>query len=194
MYSQPLGNHVLWIFLQSTFRKPYAANLLALSDLTLDRSFKVKLGWVSIKVSISRLLLVLEVSNVQLTFRKPYAANLLVLSDLTLDRSFNVKLGWVSIKVPIYRLLLVLEFSNVQSTFRKPYVVNLLVMSDSTMDGSFQVKLGRINIKVPIFRLLLILEVAMYCQPLENHMLWICWWCQIRPWTAPSRSSWGGST
>ena len=77
----------------STFRKPYAVNVLVMADLTLDPSFKVKLGWASIKVPISRLLLVLEVSNVQLNFRKPYAGNLLVMSDLTLDRSFKVKLG-----------------------------------------------------------------------------------------------------
>ena len=77
---------------QSTFSKPYAANLLAMSDLTLDRSFKVKLGLVMIKVPITRLL-VLEVCNVQSTFRKLYAANLLAMSDLTLDRSFKVKLG-----------------------------------------------------------------------------------------------------
>ena len=77
---------------------------------------------------ISRLLLVLEVSNVQSTFRKPYAANLLVMSNLTLDPSFKVKLGRVSIKVPISRLLLVLEVSNVQSTFRRPYAANLLVI------------------------------------------------------------------
>ena len=52
------------------------------------------------KVSLSGLLLVPEVSNVQTTLRKPYAANLLVMSDLTLDRSFKVKLGRVNIKVP----------------------------------------------------------------------------------------------
>ena len=76
---------------------------------------------------ISRLLLILEVSNVQLTFRKPYAGNLLGMSNLTLDPSFKVKLGLVSLKVPISRLLLVLEISNVQSTLSKPYAVNLLV-------------------------------------------------------------------
>ena len=50
------------------------------------------------KVSVSRLLLVLEVCNVQLTFSKPYAANVLAVSDLTLDRSFRVKLWRVRIK------------------------------------------------------------------------------------------------
>ena len=78
-----------------------------------------QIGWVNIKVPKSHLLLVLEVSNVQMTFRKPYAANLLVMSNLTLDLSFKVKLGWVNIKVPISHLLLVLVGSNVQSTFRK---------------------------------------------------------------------------
>ena len=99
-----------------------------MSDLTLDCSFKVKLGKVRIKVPITRLLLVLEVYNVQSTFRKPYAANLLAMSDLTLDRSLKVKLGRVSIKVPISSLLLVLVVSNVQLTFRKLYAANLLVM------------------------------------------------------------------
>ena len=87
---------------------------LTMSNLTLDRSFKVKLGRVSIKVPKSHLLLVLEVSNVQLTCRKPYAGNLLVMSNLTLDLSFKVKLGWVNIKVPISRLLLVPGVCNVQ--------------------------------------------------------------------------------
>ena len=50
---------------QSTFRKSHAVNLLVMSDLTLDPSFNIKLGWVSIIVLISRLLLVLEVFNVQ---------------------------------------------------------------------------------------------------------------------------------
>ena len=61
---------------QSTLRKSYAANLLVVSDLTLDCSFKVKLWWLSIKVPISCLLLVLEVCNVESTFRKPLAGNL----------------------------------------------------------------------------------------------------------------------
>ena len=100
MYSQPLGNHML--------------RILAMSDLTLDRSFKVKLERVRIKVPITRLLLVLEVCNVQSTFKKPYAANLLVMSDLTLDLSFKVKLGQVDIKLPISSLLLVQEVCNVQ--------------------------------------------------------------------------------
>ena len=69
---------------------------------TVDPSFKVKLGRVSIKVPISCLLLVLGVSNVQLAFRKPYAANLLVMSNLTLDPSVKMKLGLVSLKVPFW--------------------------------------------------------------------------------------------
>ena len=85
-------------------------------------------GQVRIKVPITRLLMVLEICNIELTFRKPYAANLLAMSDLTLGRSFKVKLGLVRIKVPITRLLLVLEVYNVQSTFRKPYAANLLAM------------------------------------------------------------------
>ena len=101
-------------------------HLLVMSNLTLDSSFKVKLGQVSIKVRISHLLLVLEVSNVRSAFRKPYVSNLFVMSDLTLDPSFKVKLGRVSIKVPISRLLLVLEVCKVQQTFRKSYALNLL--------------------------------------------------------------------
>ena len=102
------------------------------------------------KVSLSHLLLVLEVCNVQLTFRKPYAVNLLVMSDLTLDHFFKVKLGWVSIKVPISHLLLVLEISNVQLTFRKPYAGNLLVMLNFTLDSSFKVKLGWVSLSLII--------------------------------------------
>ena len=122
---------------------------------------------------ISRLLLILEVSNVQSTFRKPYAAHLLVMSDLTLDLSFKVKLGRVSIKVPISRLLLVLEVSNVHLTFRKPYAANLLVMSNLTLDPSFKVELGRVSIKVPIIYLAYywFYRFLMYSHPLGNHML-----------------------
>ena len=116
-------------------------------NFTLDPSFKVKLGWVSLKVPISRLLLVLEVSNVHLTFRKPYAGNLLVMSDLTLDPSFKVKLGRTSKKMPISHLLLV---CNVQQTFWKSYALDLLVMSDLTLDCSLKVKLGRVHIRCHI--------------------------------------------
>ena len=48
---------------QSTFWKSYAENLLVMSDLNLDLSFKVKLWWVNIKVPLS--FLVLEDHNVQ---------------------------------------------------------------------------------------------------------------------------------
>ena len=65
-----------------------------MSDLILDRSFKVKLGRANILVPISCLLLVLEVGNVESSFRKPCVANLLVMSDLTLDHNLKVKLGW----------------------------------------------------------------------------------------------------
>ena len=96
-------------------------------DLHRCYSFRAEFVFFT-KVPISRLLLVLEVCNVQSTFRKPYALNLLVMSDMTLDCSFKVKLGRVRIKVLITRLLLVLEVSHVQSTFRKPYAANLLAM------------------------------------------------------------------
>ena len=68
---------------QSTFRKSYATNLLVMSNLTLDLSFKVKLRWVNIELPKSCLLLVLVACIVQQTFRKSYATNLLVMSDLT---------------------------------------------------------------------------------------------------------------
>ena len=57
------------------------------------------------KVSLSCLLLVLEVCNVQPTFRKSYAANLLVMSDLTLELSLEVKLGRVHIRRHIWRII-----------------------------------------------------------------------------------------
>ena len=64
-------------------------------------SFKVKLGRVSIKVPISRLLLVLEVSNVQSPFRKSLATNLFVVTDFSFVDLFKVKLCWTNIKVHI---------------------------------------------------------------------------------------------
>ena len=121
--------------------------------------FKVKLGRVNIKVPLSLLLLVLDVSNIQATFKKSDAVNLLVMSDLTLDCFSKSTQGWVNIKVLICRLLSVLGVSNVQSTFRKPYATNLLLMSDLTLDRSFKVKLGMVNIKVLISHLFLVLEV-----------------------------------
>ena len=78
--------------MQFIFRKLYWESF---GDVRFDLGplLQGKLGQVSIKVPISRLLLVLEVSNIQSPFRKPYAANLLVMSDLTLDLSFKVELG-----------------------------------------------------------------------------------------------------
>ena len=55
------------------------------SDLTLDPSFKVKQGEPNLKVLITHLLLVLEVSDGKPTYRKSWAGNLLVWSDLILD-------------------------------------------------------------------------------------------------------------
>ena len=104
------------------FRKSYATNLLVMSDLTLDSSFKVKLGQDSIKMPISLLLLLLGVSNVQSTFRKPYAVHLLAMSNLTLDISFKIKLGFVNIKVPISCLLLVLEGQTRVCQYKSAYI------------------------------------------------------------------------
>ena len=73
------------------YRKLWAGNLLARSDLTLGPSFKVKRGQSKVKVPITRLLLVLEVWDGKPTYRKSWAGNLLVWSDLTLDPSFKVK-------------------------------------------------------------------------------------------------------
>ena len=79
--------------MKPTYRKSRAGNLLMWSDLTLGPSFKVKRGQPNLKVLITRLLLVLEVCNVEPTYRKSRAGNLLVCSDLTLDPSFKVKRG-----------------------------------------------------------------------------------------------------
>ena len=77
--------------MKPTYRKSCAANLLKLSDLTLDPSFKVKRGEPKLKVLITRLLLVLEVWDGILEvwggkpiYRKSWAGNLLVWSDLIL--------------------------------------------------------------------------------------------------------------
>ena len=61
-----------------TYRKSWAGNLLAWSDLTLGPSFKVKRGQPNLKVLITRLLLVLEVSNSNSTF---IALNLYLMID-----------------------------------------------------------------------------------------------------------------
>ena len=68
-----------------TYRKSWAENLLAWSDLTLGPSFKVKRGQPNLKVPITCLLLVLEVWDGKPTYRKSWARNLLVWSDLISD-------------------------------------------------------------------------------------------------------------
>ena len=72
-----------------TYRKSWAGNLLAWSDLTLGPSFKVKQGQPNLKVLITRLLLVLEVWDGKPAYRKSWAGNLLVWSDLTLGPSLQ---------------------------------------------------------------------------------------------------------
>ena len=64
--------------MKPTYRKSCAANLLMWSDLTLDRSFKVKRGKPNLKVLITHLLLVLEVWDGKPTYRKSWAGNLVV--------------------------------------------------------------------------------------------------------------------
>ena len=64
--------------MKPTYKKSCAANLLMLSDLTLDPSFKVKQGKPNLKVLITRLLLFLEVWDGKPTHRKSWAGNLLV--------------------------------------------------------------------------------------------------------------------
>ena len=76
--------------MKPTFRKSWAGNLLMWSDLTLDHSFKIKLGYPNLKMLIARLLLVLEVCNVKPTYKKSWARNLLMFSDLALGPSFKV--------------------------------------------------------------------------------------------------------
>ena len=53
-----------------TYRKSWAGNLLAWSDLTLGPSFKVKRGQPKAKVLITRLLLVVEVWDCKPTYRE----------------------------------------------------------------------------------------------------------------------------
>ena len=57
----------------------------------LGPPFKVKRGQPTLKVLITRLLLVVEVWDRKPTYRKLWAGNLLVWSDLTLEPSFKVK-------------------------------------------------------------------------------------------------------
>ena len=78
--------------------------------MTLDPSFKVKLGSLILKVPITCYkLLVPKVWDVKATYRKTYPANLLMMTDLTFEPSFKVKLGSTILKVPITFLVLVLE-------------------------------------------------------------------------------------
>ena len=79
--------------MKPTYRKSCAANLLMLSDLTLDPSFKVKRGEPKLNVLITHLLSILEVWDGKATYRKSWAGNILVWSDLILDPSFKVKRG-----------------------------------------------------------------------------------------------------
>ena len=69
----------------------------------------------NLKVCITRLLLNLEVCNVEPTHRKSWVGNVLM-SDLTLDPSFKVKRGQSNLKMvifrnrqPLYLLLLLLQ-------------------------------------------------------------------------------------
>ena len=79
--------------MEPTYRKSWAGNLLILSDLTLDPSFKVKRGQPNFKVLRTRLLLIVQVWNGKPTYKQSWAGNLLMQSDLTLDHSFKVKRG-----------------------------------------------------------------------------------------------------
>ena len=72
------------------YRKSWAGNLLMWSDFTLSPSFKVKRGHPNLKGFITRLLLILEVCNVNPTCRILWDGNLLM-SDLTFGPSFKVK-------------------------------------------------------------------------------------------------------
>ena len=78
-------------------RQPYMklcpANLLMRSNWTSNPSLKVKLGSSIFLRPITRLILVLEVSNVKATYIKSCPANLLMRSNLTFEPSFKVKLG-----------------------------------------------------------------------------------------------------
>ena len=74
--------------MKPTYRKSWAENLLMWSDLTLSPSFKTS----NLKVLITHLLLILEVSNlVKPTGRISWAGNLLMLLGLTFGPSFKVK-------------------------------------------------------------------------------------------------------
>ena len=59
--------------MEPTYRKSCAGHLVMWTDLTLDPSFKVKLGKPNLKVLITYLLSVPEVCNVKPTYRKSWA-------------------------------------------------------------------------------------------------------------------------
>ena len=126
MRNQPIGNR--------------AGNVLICLDLTLDPSFKVKVGHLKLKVLITHLLFVLEVCNVEPTYQKSWAGNLLMSSDLTLSPSFKVKRVQPILKVLITRLLLILEVCNVKPTCRILWAGSLLMLSDLTFGPLFKVK------------------------------------------------------
>ena len=89
---------------------------------------------------ISRLLLVLEVSDGKPTYGKSWIGNFVVRSDLTLGPTFKVKRGQPNLKVLITRLLLVLEVWDGKPTYRKSWAGDLVVWSYLTLDLSFKVK------------------------------------------------------
>ena len=108
------------------------------SDLTLGPSFKVKGGWPTLKVLITRVLFVLEVCNVKPNYRKSWAGNLLIWSDLTLSPSFKIKRGRPNLKVLITRLLLILEVCNLKLSHKS--AENILMLLDLTFGPPFKVK------------------------------------------------------
>ena len=73
---------------------------------------------------VTRLLLVLEIFNVNPTHRKSWAGNLEMKSGLTLDPSLKVKQRQPKLKVLITRLLLVPEVCNVKPTYRKISIIH----------------------------------------------------------------------
>ena len=69
-YISPLLLVVEVLDVKTTSRKSCVPNLLLVSDLTLDPSFKVKYGSLYLLWPISPLLLVIEVLDVKTTYRK----------------------------------------------------------------------------------------------------------------------------
>ena len=118
--------------MKQTYRKSWARNLVMLSHLAVDPSFKIKQGQPNLKVLITHLLLVPEVCNVKPTYRKSWAGNLLMWSHITLSPSFKVKQGQPNLKVLVTYLLLILEVCNVKPTCRISWAGNLLMLLDLT--------------------------------------------------------------